>query len=77
MVLCMPYNLTISLKNKSAICDASLVLGQAMKCAILENLSTTTKTESLPLLVLSNPKTKSIEISVQDSLGIRKEVYKL
>jgi hypothetical protein len=45
-----------------------------MKCAILENLSTTTKTESLPLLVLCKPKTKSIEILVQGSLGIGKGV---
>jgi hypothetical protein len=45
-------------------------------CVILENLSTITKTESLLLLVLGKPKTKSIEISVQCSLGIGKRVYK-
>ena len=73
----MPCNLTISLKNKSAICDVSSVLWHAMKCVILENLSTTITTESLPLLVLGKPKTKSIEISVQVSLGIGKGVYKL
>ncbi|KAM7486569.1 hypothetical protein LguiA_002578 [Lonicera macranthoides] len=47
-----------------------------MKCAIFENLSTTTKIESFPLLVLGKPKMKSIEISVQGSLGIGNGVYK-
>jgi hypothetical protein len=36
-----------------------------MKCAILENLSTTTKIESLPFFDLGKPKTKSIEIFTQ------------
>jgi hypothetical protein len=45
-------------------------------CVMLKNLSTITKTESLILLVLGKPKTKSIEISVQCSPGIGKRVYK-
>ena len=36
-----------------------------IKCVIFENLSTTTKMESLPFLVLGNPKTKSMLISFQ------------
>jgi hypothetical protein len=64
-----------SLKNRSAIFIASSVLWQAMKCAILENLSTTTNIESLPFLDLGRPKIKSIEISTQGSLGTGKGVY--
>src|SRR6266540_6137607 len=47
-----------------------------MKCAILENLSTTTKMLSLPFLVLGNPKIKSIEISSQGTLGTGRGMYK-
>ena len=46
-----------------------------MKCAILENLSTTTKIESLPFLNLGKPKKKSIEISTQGALDIGRGVY--
>jgi hypothetical protein len=46
-----------------------------MKCAILENLSTTTKIESLPFFDLGKPKTKSIEISTQGSVGTGNGVY--
>jgi hypothetical protein len=48
-----------------------------MKCAILENLSTTTNTLSCPLLVLGNPNTKSIDISSQGALGTGRGKYKL
>jgi len=64
-----------SLKNRSAIFIASSVLWQAIKCAILENLSTTTNIESLHFLDLGRPKMKSIEISTQGSLGTGKGVY--
>jgi hypothetical protein len=64
-----------SLKNRSAIFIASSVLWQAMKYAILENLSTTTNIESLPFLDLGRPKMKSIKISTQGSLGTGKGVY--
>jgi len=47
-----------------------------MKCAIFENLSTTTKMESLPCFDLGKPKTKSIKMSTHGSFGIGKEVYK-
>jgi hypothetical protein len=47
-----------------------------MKCAILENVSTTTKTLSLSFFVLGSPKTKSIEISSQGTPGIGKGMYK-
>jgi len=40
-----------------------------MKCVILENLSTTTKIESLPFFYLGKPKIKSIEISTQGLVG--------
>jgi hypothetical protein len=62
-------------KNKSAIFVASSILWQAMKCAILENLSITINIESFPFLDLGRPKMKSIEISTQGSLGIGKGVY--
>ena len=59
MVLGTPWSLTTSLKKQSATCDASSLLWQGIKFAILENLTTTTKTESFPFLVLGNPKTKT------------------
>jgi hypothetical protein len=37
-----------------------------MKCVILENLSTITKIESLPIFDLGKPKTKFIEIFNED-----------
>jgi hypothetical protein len=40
-----------------------------MKCAILENLSTTTKIESLPFFDLGKPKINSIKISAQGLVG--------
>ena len=46
-----------------------------MKCAILENLSITTKIESLPFLDLGKLKTKSIEMSTQGALGTGRGVY--
>jgi hypothetical protein len=64
-----------SLKNRSAIFVVSSVLWEAMKCVILENLSTTTNIESLPFLDLGRPKIKSIETSTQGSLGKGKGVY--
>ena len=42
---------------------------------ILENLSTTTKIESLPHLDLGKPNSKSIEISIEGSLGIGSGMY--
>ena len=47
-----------------------------MKCAIFENLSTTTKIESLPCFDLGKPKTKSIEMSTHGSFDTGKRVYK-
>jgi hypothetical protein len=47
-----------------------------MKCAIFENLSTTTKIESLPLFVLGKPKTKSMLMSSQGTLGTGNGMYK-
>jgi hypothetical protein len=41
-----------------------------MKCAILENISTTTNMESLPFWVLGNPNTKSILIASKGLSGI-------
>jgi hypothetical protein len=63
-------------KNKLAICDTSSLLWQAIKCDILENLSTTTNIESWPLFVLGNPSTKSILISSDGVVGAGKGVYK-
>jgi hypothetical protein len=71
-ILC---NLTISLKNKVAMWEASSLLLQGMKCAIFENLSTTPKIESLALFVLGKPKTKSILMSSQGTLGMDNGMY--
>jgi hypothetical protein len=46
-----------------------------MKYVILENLSTTTKIESLPSFDLGKLKTKFIEISAQGSVGTSNCVY--
>jgi len=45
------------------------------KVCHLENRSTTTKMISLPLLVLGNPNTKSIEISAQGIEGMGRGIY--
>src|SRR5664279_3565769 len=71
-----PCKRTMSLKNRLAICDASSLLWQAIKCAILEKRSTTTKIESCPLLVLGNPNTKSMLISSHGDVGVGRGVYK-
>jgi hypothetical protein len=76
MVCGIPCNLTISLKNKVAMWEASSLLLQGMKCAIFYNLSTTTKIESLPLFVLGKPKTKSMLMSSQRILGMGNGMYK-
>jgi len=49
---------------------------QGIKLVILENLSTTTNMESLPLLILGSPKTKSIDKSIHGESGIGKGVCK-
>jgi hypothetical protein len=60
----------ISLKNRFAMCVASVVFWHGMKCAILENLSITTKMESTPLCVLGNPNTKSLLIASHGLFGL-------
>jgi len=47
-----------------------------MKYVIFENLSTTTKIESLPHFDLRVPKSKFIEMSTHGSIGTGKGVYK-
>jgi hypothetical protein len=47
-----------------------------MKYVILENLSTTTKIQSLPFFGLGKPNIKSKYISTQGFLGTSKRVYK-
>jgi len=76
MLLGTRWSRTISIKNKSAMLVASSVLWHGMKCAIFENLSTTTKMESLPRFDLGKPKTKSIKMSTHGSFGTGKGVYK-
>ena len=48
-----------------------------MTYVILENLSITTKIESLTLFDLGKPSTKSIDMSTQSFLGTGKGAYKL
>jgi hypothetical protein len=76
IVFSTPYKQIIFLKNKSAIWEASSVLWDGMKWVILENLSTTTKMLSRPLLVIGKPNTKFIEISSQEMLGADRSIYK-
>jgi hypothetical protein len=53
MDLGSPCSQTTSLKKRWAIWDASKVFTLGMKCDILENLSITTKIESITRWVLS------------------------
>ena len=75
MLLGMPCNLTTWWKNKSVTLEASCFLLHGIKCAILENLSTTTKIESLPIWVLGNHNTKSMLMPYQGAIGIGKGSY--
>lgn len=70
-----PCRCTMSLKKSLAIWEASFVLLHGRKCTILDNLSTTTKMESNPTLVFGRPSTKSIERSIQGSVGTGNVVY--
>jgi len=76
MDLGIPCRRTTSLKNKFATCTTSAVSLQAIKCAILEYLSTTMKTKSNPRWVCGRPKIKSMERSSQGAVGIGKGIYK-
>lgn len=62
--------------NKEETLEASSNLLHAMKCAILENRSTTTKMLSFPYFVLGKPNTKSMEVSNQGLWGVGRWVYK-
>jgi len=72
-----PCSLTISSKNNTTTLVAYSVFLHARKWVILENLSTTTKMESLPYWVYGSPKTKSMLRSTQGLVGIDKGIYKL
>jgi hypothetical protein len=71
-----PWRRYTSLKYNCATLTASAVFLHAMKCTILENLSTTTKTESLPFCVLGKPSTKSMLTFVHGCSGIGKGKYR-
>jgi hypothetical protein len=71
------WSRTISLKNKSIILIASLVLWHGIKCTIFKSLLITTNSESLSCFDPGNPNTKSIEMSTHGYLGTDKGVYKL
>ena len=64
------------MKKQISNMNSIITFMTCMKCAILEKRSTTTKMLSLPLLVLGNPKTKSIEISAQGIEGTGRGIYK-
>lgn len=70
-----PCNRTTSLKNNLLMYEASKVILNAIKCAILENRSTTTNMESTPRRVLGSPNTKSIAMSSQIDLGMGNAMY--
>ena len=70
-----PCNFTISVKYNLAMCLASSTLVQAMKWAILENLSTTTMIESFPRCVLGKAMKKSMVKCSQGLLATGKGMY--
>ena len=70
-----PYKCTISWKNKYAIEAAYSIFLQAIKCAIFENLSTTTNIESQPVFIHSNPSTKSMDRSNKILSGTGNGMY--
>ena len=70
-----PWRQTTSRKNKCATCEASIVLLHGIKCAIFENISTTTKTESCFLKVQGRPNTKSMLRCSHGAKGIGRKVY--
>jgi hypothetical protein len=63
------------LKYNCATLTALAVFLHAIKCTILENLSTTTKTESLPFCVLGKPNKKSMLTFVHGCSGIGRGKY--
>jgi hypothetical protein len=71
-----PWRRYTSLKYNYAKLTTSAVFLHAMKCTILENLSTTTKMESLPFSVLGKPRTKSMLTFVYGCSGIRRGKYR-
>ena len=75
ILLGTPCNLITSRRYNSAMWVASSVLWQGMKCAIFENLSTTTIIASLPLWVLGSATMKSILTSSHGWAGTGKGVY--
>jgi len=70
----MPWSLITSLNYNSATWEASFALWQAMKYAILENWSTTTKMESLLRWIRGRPSTKSMRTSSHGPWGVGKVV---
>ena len=75
VLLGSPCNFQTYVTNRLAILMAEAVECVGIKCTIFENLSTTTKIESLPFLVLGNPITKSIEMFIHGDEGTDKGVY--
>jgi len=77
MELGIPCSLTTSWKNSFATCGASEVFQQEIKCAIFENMSTTTNTEPTLIYVRGSPNTNSIPKSSHLAFGVGKGWYKL
>jgi len=71
-----PCRRTISLKNKLATFTALEVFLHAIKWAILEYLSTTTKTESTLRWVRGSPRMKSNDKSSQGVARMGNDMYK-
>jgi hypothetical protein len=70
-----PWRRYTSLKYNYATLTALAVFLHAIKCTILENLSTTIKIESLPFWVLGKPNTKSMLTFVHGHFGIGRGQY--
>jgi hypothetical protein len=64
------------LKEKGSNMNNIIALMTRNKMCHLRKKSTTTKILSLPLLVLGNPNTKSIDISAQGVEGTGRGIYK-
>jgi hypothetical protein len=71
-----PWRRYTSLKYNCVTLTASAIFLHAIKCTIFENLSTTTKTESLPFWVLGKPNTKSMLTFVHGCSGIGRGKYR-
>jgi hypothetical protein len=76
MVFVIPKCTQTCSKNILAVASAVILFLQATRIAILRNRSTTTKTQSFPLLVDERPDMYSIEMDSHGLSGVGRWVYR-